>query len=160
MPFNFQVCFGAGGGSSSPLVVWPNAGVDGTVDGAVDGALPVEMPTAGGGQSGAGGTGGNSRPLSAPGGEVLGVGALEASGEDTSVFLWWCTWRFLILGDFERSCCSVDRWFSLSPDSFLVTGGITLPSEDGGEVIELFGVPSTFLFSRMNISLIILAHWS
>jgi hypothetical protein len=63
------------------------AGVDGTVDGVVDGILLIGKLTAGGGNSGAGGIGGNSRGLSAPGGVVLGVGALETSGDERAVDL-------------------------------------------------------------------------
>lgn len=55
-------------------------GVDGTVDGALDGALDGRV-TAGGGSRGCDGTVGNGTPLSAPGGDVLGVGAAETSGE-------------------------------------------------------------------------------
>jgi hypothetical protein len=64
----------------SPPWVEPGAGVVGTVDGVVDGALAVGSETAGGGREG---ILGSARPLSTPssGGEVLGVGALEASGD-------------------------------------------------------------------------------
>ncbi len=83
MPFNFQVCLGAGGaGISLCVLLLPSAGVDGTVDGAVDGALAVGMPTTGGGNSGTGGKSGELTPLSIPGGEVRGVGADDASGDD------------------------------------------------------------------------------
>jgi len=61
--------------------------VDGTVDGAVDGALADGKLAAGGGKSGAEGAGGNSRPLSAPGGVVRGVGADETSVDAGSAFL-------------------------------------------------------------------------
>ena len=84
---SFQVCFGS---NISPVWAVPGAGVEGTVDGAVDDALAVGRETAGGGKSGAAGMLGRSKakPLSAPGGEVLGVGALDGSGEsDDEVFL-------------------------------------------------------------------------
>ncbi len=71
----------------SPLSVLSMAGVDGTVDGEVDGKLPVGRLTAGGGKSGADGIGGKSRGLSAPGGVVLGVGALERTGDEGAVDL-------------------------------------------------------------------------
>jgi hypothetical protein len=40
------------------------------------------MPTTGGGNSGAGGKSGKVTPLSIPGGEVLGVGTDDASGDE------------------------------------------------------------------------------
>lgn len=57
------------------------AGVEGTDEGAVVGPLPVGNENAGGGKRDAAGMAGSCIPLSAPGGEVPGVGALEASGE-------------------------------------------------------------------------------
>ena len=79
MPFNFQVCFGAGGDNISPFAELLGAGVDGTVDGAVDGELAIGRLTAGGGSGGAHSIGGKSKGLLASGGVVFGVGALETS---------------------------------------------------------------------------------
>ena len=76
----------------------------GTVDGVV--LVLVGSETAGGGKRGVGGMAGRDIPLSGPaGGDVLGVGALEPSGEPVPGALRWpCILD--ILGDFERRCCN------------------------------------------------------